>query len=743
MNDLFGFSEDDLRKWLEKYKVPAQGVESAEQRGHEVSSTKDASVKEPENYRPRISASEEINDLLYRISPDCNYNDWFRVAGALKHEGYPYKVFRDWSAQAPDRFDEEVCRKTWDSISEDHATKVSMGTLRWMAGQSCLPEPPGQETPEETAEQLITPELESAVKTSKTSELASLPEPDNVDEMAEQALDFIGTLFRPGEHFELVLKRGCKNEKYFPYRCRENIYCWDPERRSEFLSQLKDDIVILSPRLGKTPPGAWISLNPVCDGEKLAGNAPSDKDVTDFRYALVEADDLNREEQWRKLSGLNLPILRVTWSGGKSLHAIVKVDAGTDLKLYGERIKKLYNYLENNNFHADPANKNPSRLTRIPGFYRDDDKQYLFARESGPKSWEEFEQSFLSANPLKPGSSSGKPDPFLDDLIEKEGQPFVFDTNGRPSKINQPFFAGYTIRKLGLVRDFASWRQYQPDTGLWKEIPNAEILQLVSQQLLAYSRSYEVPWLTSQRTNKNCKDIKGFIDAQQIGQSKFVRSCRNVIHARNGMVKIEQDGTVSFKSFSPDYFSKNRTEIEYRPEAKCPKFLGKLLKPCMSADDIKCLQLYVGQCLLGVNLSQTFLMLTGTPGAGKSTLVNIIEQVVNRENCTELRLEQMADRFELYRLLDKTLLTAKDVKSNFLMSKGAHVLKALVGGDIKTAEAKGKNETFDVKGVFNAIITANSTLTVNIDSDNSAWDRRIRWIEYNCEPVKEKIPNFD
>ena len=124
-------------------------------------------------------------------------------------------------------------------------------------------------------------------------------------------------------------------------------------------------------------------------------------------------------------------------------------------------------------------------------------------------------------------------------------------------------------------------------------------------------------------------------------------------------------------------------------------FLEKLLAPC-KPDEIECLQYYLGQCLLGVNLSQTFLMLTGTSGAGKSTLVNVIEGLINRVNCTELRLEQMADRFELYRLRDMTLVTAKDVKSNFLMSRGAHVLKALVGGDTKTAEAKGMNETFDI-----------------------------------------------
>lgn len=322
-------------------------------------------------------------------------------------------------------------------------------------------------------------------------------------------------------------------------------------------------------------------------------------------------------------------------------------------------------------------------------------------------------------------------------MTQDFGQPFYPDAQGRPSVINQNFFAGYTIRKCGLVRDYTFWRQYQPDTGLWKKIPDAELLKLISQQMLDYSRQYDTPWLAAKRTNRVCKDIKAFIDAEQAEQTKFTRTCRNVIHARNGMVVIEQDGTISFKPFSPDYYSKNRTEIDYKPGAKCPRFLDKLLVRCMKPEDIECIQLYVGQCLLGRNLSQTFLMLTGTAGAGKSQLVNVIEGLINRENCTELRLDQMADRFELYRLLDKTLLTAKDVKSNFLMSKGAYVLKALVGGDTKTAEAKGKNETFDIEGNFNAIITSNTTLTVDIDSDNSAWDRRMRWINYDCEPVKK------
>ena len=572
-----------------------------------------------------------MRQLLSRISSDCPYHDWFKVACALKHEGCAYEVFRNWSAKAPKRFDEAACERTWNSIGEDHAAKVSMGTLRWMAGQSCSPE---QERLDESAGKNILPVPESVVKTSEmseTSETSPLPEPEGVDEMAEQAASFIDNMFLPGESFELVVDaRQNEKGKFIPVRSKENVCRHDAtELTPKNLTTLKE---IAEP----AQHGAWISLNPVRSADGIKGNAPSDQDVTDFRYALVEADDLSREDQWRKLSGLNLPILCVTWSGGKSLHAIVKITAGANLALYKERVGKLYRYLEEHHFPADTANRNPSRLTRIPGFFRDGDKQYLFARESGPRSWDEFEAKILpgaaSSSPAE--SDSGKQDSFLDSLIEVFGEPFYPDSQGKPTIINQNFFAAYTIRKCGLVRDYTFWRQYQPETGLWKEIPDAELLKLVSQQMLAYSRSYEVPWLASKRTNKTCKDIKAFIDAEQAGQSSFTKPCRNVIHVRNGMLRIRPDGTVSFEQFSPKFFSKNRSEIDYKPGARCPRFLGKLVGPCMNQDDIKCLQLYLGQCLLGINLSQTFLMLTGTSGAGKSQLVNVIEGIVNRSNCT-------------------------------------------------------------------------------------------------------------
>ena len=73
-------------------------------------------VKDAENEEIPVQASAEVDSLLSRISSDCSYADWFKVACALKHEGYTYEVFRDWSATAPNRFDEDACERTWTSI---------------------------------------------------------------------------------------------------------------------------------------------------------------------------------------------------------------------------------------------------------------------------------------------------------------------------------------------------------------------------------------------------------------------------------------------------------------------------------------------------------------------------------------------------------------------------------------------------------------------------------------------------
>jgi len=124
--------------------------------------------------------------------------------------------------------------------------------------------------------------------------------------------------------------------------------------------------------------------------------------VTDYKYTLVECDEQSFpvERQYQRLLELNLPIATMTHSGGKSVHAVVRIDA-SDEHEYKERVKVLYDFLKANGYPIDAQNKNATRITRLPGCMRIGRHQYLLGTNVGPRSWNEW-QELLEDDDLPP-----------------------------------------------------------------------------------------------------------------------------------------------------------------------------------------------------------------------------------------------------------------------------------------------------------------------------------------------------
>jgi hypothetical protein len=129
---------------------------------------------------------------------------------------------------------------------------------------------------------------------------------------------------------------------------------------------------------GKTAPHIIINpLNGVSmpkesgDGETYRGN----RNVKAFRYCLVEFDNLSREDQIRFWSAVKLPIVALTDSGGKSIHAwleVSKLATVTTPEQWATEIKnRLYDRLLIP-MGVDSACSNPARLSRLPGHYREE-----------------------------------------------------------------------------------------------------------------------------------------------------------------------------------------------------------------------------------------------------------------------------------------------------------------------------------------------------------------------------------
>ena len=112
----------------------------------------------------------------------------------------------------------------------------------------------------------------------------------------------------------------------------------------------------------------------------------SDNDVSAYRHVLVEFDDKPKAEQEKLFRDSGLPISVLIDSGGKSIHAWVRVDA-PNRKEWDARRDVIYSSIPG----IDAKNKNPSRYSRLPGAWRGPDaKQKLLAINLGALSWEDW-----------------------------------------------------------------------------------------------------------------------------------------------------------------------------------------------------------------------------------------------------------------------------------------------------------------------------------------------------------------
>ena len=220
----------------------------------------------------------------------------------------------------------------------------------------------------------------------------------------------------------------------------------------------------------------------------------------------------------------------------------------------------------------------------------------------------------------------------------------------------------------------------------------------------------------------------------------FAHDHSEFIPVANGMLRLLDRALLAF---SPSYRCRHKLTVEYQENAYCPRFLDTLLHPALNPSDVLLIQQWSGLALIGVNRSQRIMLLTGTAGGGKSTLVSVITNLIGLGNVGMLRTELLGDRFEIGRLLGKTLLYGPDVAEDFLTKRTASSLKSLTGGDVMTAEFKNSNESPQVKCQFNMIVTSNSRLTVYLEGDANAWRRRLVIVNYDKPKPKVVVPDLD
>jgi hypothetical protein len=291
-----------------------------------------------------------------------------------------------WSRQAPN-YQEGMCERKWAGFGHGSGT-VTVGTLVRMARddgatiQTGKSKTKGPGHPLDWEDSIGGHDPAIPINTATT-----IPPPQ-----ADFYKDFeryLRAVFQPDDNVSFVTQV-VETEKGKLVPGGRGVYCFT---RDELLEKIDHYGADLESVIGTIHPeaGAWIRPNPV-DG-KGVGNA----NVTDCRHTLVEADDMPLEAQLAIIRRLRLPCVAIVTSGGKSVHAIVKIDAGTDRQLYRNRVEALHQILQAEGFAVDPACKDPCRLSRLPGVLRGSKPQYMIDGATGAPSWDAWERERQTA----------------------------------------------------------------------------------------------------------------------------------------------------------------------------------------------------------------------------------------------------------------------------------------------------------------------------------------------------------
>lgn len=318
----------------------------------------------------------DIKEALDFVSPSAlTYEEWLMVGMGLKEAGLPVAVWEQWSARDGGRYHKGECIKKWESF-HGSAKPVTQSSIFQLAYEHGWSGPAGHAL--DWGDELTVGPQQPALVDPRWVEEQELHLPDTW-EPAQQLKRYLQALFEPDEYVAYVTESFMAADRRRPAKG-----CWDRTAGQliEELDACGDDVGKV---MGDCDPeiGAWICFNPV------DGTGRKDANVTSYRYALVECDNMEPGKQLAAIHQMELPCAALVYSGGKSIHAIVRVNA-PDYAEYRKRVDYLYATCQKNGLTLDQQNRNPSRLSRMPGILRAGQKQALLETNVGKSCWEDW-----------------------------------------------------------------------------------------------------------------------------------------------------------------------------------------------------------------------------------------------------------------------------------------------------------------------------------------------------------------
>jgi len=342
-------------------------------------------------------------------------------------------------------------------------------------------------------------------------------------------------------------------------------------------------------------------------------------------------------------------------------------------KLYfytgGNRIRMLRLFLESPLGESEIARQDDGEVTRkasisINTLYQQRDSVYEGVRATAPIPMVRDSSGGYAPSP------TGEPPPLA---VASTGD-FQFNlrvNTDRDVALQIPA-AGTHLKTTYRIEHSADGQLYRYDGGRYR--PDGE--NFVAQWLREY--------LENLFRQKHVKEMEVWLRSHEPKITE--RPPEQLINCKNGLLEWRD---LVLHPHSPEYFSRVQIPVEYHSNAVCP-VIDRTLKELLPDELIPVLHEIAGLCLYAGNPFRTAVMLLGSGRNGKSTVLNLIQAIVGKENCAAIPLQTLAeDRFAAANLFGKLANIAGDLDARSI--KRTDAFKTILGGDQLWAQHKHRD----------------------------------------------------
>lgn len=220
----------------------------------------------------------------------------------------------------------------------------------------------------------------------------------------------------------------------------------------------------------------------------------------------------------------------------------------------------------------------------------------------------------------------------------------------------------------------------------------------------------------------------------------------NIIPCRNGVVRIEDDHSISFTGYQPDHLCTRRLDVEYNPDIGTEDTVAKTIAEWMDDDEARVSLIQIPALAIMQSWGHVWklaFLLEGKTNAGKSTYCDMLTRFFARDNCGRVELADLTkNRFIKAALAGKYINIQDDLSSVPLTNLGR--FKDLTGTHEHNIERKGKDS---VPGYISAmhLYTCNGPPSVSnpAEQDDEAFWKRWNYLSFtNQFEVDPNIKEF-